>query len=261
MILPDPSKPDFSVPELSFRKSISSEVLEDRRTLLDIVDRQFCQQEQLSEFAAMDDFQGQALRMLLSDHVRNASDLSRESKQTKDRYGRHRVGQSVLMARRLVEAGCRFVTAAGYKHGQWDTHSNNDENLRETLTPILDQTLSALLEDLDERGLLDSTVLIATGEFGRTPDVNHRSGRDHWPHCWSLVVGGGGIQGGRIVGAGDDSGGCVAEQPVSIGDLYATVYKAMGIDWTKTYLTPVGRPVYIANGFDDEAGTPINELV
>ena len=261
MILPDPSKPDFSVPELSFPKSISRDALEDRRALLEIVDRQFRQQEQLSEFAAMDDFQGQALRMLLSDHVRNAFDLSQESNQTKDRYGRHRVGQSVLMARRLVEAGCRFVTAAGYKHGQWDTHSNNDENLRETLAPVLDQTLSALLEDLDERGLLDSTVVIVTGEFGRTPNINPKNGRDHWPHCWSLAVGGGGIQGGRIVGASDETGGYVAERPVSIGDLYATVYKAMGIDWSKTYMTPVGRPVYIANGFDDEAGVPINELI
>ena len=109
--------------------------------------------------------------------------------------------------------------------------------------------------------MLESTVVIATGEFGRTPGINPKKGRDHWPHCWSLVVGGGGIRGGQIVGASDETGGYVAERPVYIGDLYATVYKAMGIDWTKTYMTPVGRPIYIANGFNDEPGVPIKELI
>ena len=261
MILPDPSKPDFSVPDLSFPKSISSEAIEDRRTLLSIVDRHHRRMEEIGEFAKMDAFQEQALRMLLSPHVRKAFDLSQESEKAKERYGRHRVGQSVLLARRLVEAGCRFVTAAGYTHGQWDTHGENDERLREELAPKLDQTLSALLEDLDQRGLLESTVVIATGEFGRTADINHRKGRDHWPDCWSLVVGGGGIQGGQVIGASDERGAYVAERPVSIGDLYATIYKAMGIDWAKTYMTPVGRPIYIANGFDNKVGAPIKELI
>ena len=103
--------------------------------------------------------------------------------------------------------------------------------------------------------------MIATGEFGRTADINPGNGRDHWPDCWSLVVGGGGIRGGQIVGASDDRGAYVAERPTSIGDLYATVYKAMGIDWGKTYMTPVGRPIYIANGFDNKVGSPIQELI
>jgi hypothetical protein len=261
MILPDPSKSDFSVPDLGLPKSISSEAIEDRRTLLNIVDRNFRQKENLGEFSQMDTFQQQALQMLLSPHVRKAFDLSQESEKAKDRYGRHRVGQSVLLARRLVEAGCRFVTAAGYKHGQWDTHFENEKRLREALAPTLDQTLSALLEDLDQRGLLESTVVIATGEFGRTPQINPAKGRDHWPDCWSLVVGGGGIQGGQIVGASDERGAYVAERPVSIGDLYATVYKAMGIDWAKTYMSPIGRPLYIANGFDNKVGAPIKELI
>jgi len=261
LILPDPSKPDFHLPDLSLPKTVTTEVIQDRRTMLNIVDRHFRRKEELAEFAKMDSFQQQALKMLLDPHVKQAFDLSQESEKTKDRYGRHRVGQSVLLARRLVEAGCRFVTAAGYKHGQWDTHGDNENLLRGTLAPLLDHTLSALMEDLKDRGLLDSTVVLVTGEFGRTPVINPRGGRDHWPDCWSLLVGGGGIQGGSIVGASDKDGAYVADRPVSLGDLYATVYKAMGIDWTKTYMSPTARPVYIANGFDDMPGTPLKELI
>jgi len=209
----------------------------------------------------MDTFHEQALRMILSPHVKEAFNISRESEKTRDRYGRTRVGQSVLLARRLVEAGCRFVTAAGYTHGQWDTHGENDKRLRDTLAPTLDQSLSALMEDLAKRGLLESTVVLVTGEFGRTPTINPNRGRDHWPDCWSLLVGGGGIEGGRVVGASDERGANVAERPVSTGDLYATIYKAMGIDWTKTYMSPIGRPVYIANGFEDKMGEPLKELI
>ncbi len=261
MILPDPSQPDFAVPDLTLPKTITAEAIEDRRTLLKIVDQHYREKETAAEFAKMDTFQEQALRMVLSPHVKEAFDLSRETDKTKDRYGRGRVGQSVLLARRLVEAGCRFVTAAGYKHGQWDTHGDNEKRLRETLAPTLDQSLSALLEDLEQRGLLESTIVLVTGEFGRTPAINPAGGRDHWPDCWSLLVGGGGIRGGRIVGASDEKGAYVAQNPVSTGDLYATIYKAMGIDWTKTYMSPIGRPVYIANGFNDKMGEPLKELV
>jgi Protein of unknown function (DUF1501) len=261
MILPDPSKPDFHLPDLSLPKSLTTEAIDDRRTMLKIVDAAFREQEQMAEFSKMDAFEQQALKMLLDPHVKEAFDLSKESDKTKDRYGRHRPGQSVLLARRLVEAGCRFVTAAGYKHGQWDTHADNERLLRTSLTPILDQSLSALMEDLEQRGLLESTVVIVTGEFGRTPVINPKGGRDHWPDCWSLLVGGGGIQGGHVIGASDKDGAYVAERPVAVGDLYATVYKALGIDWTKTYMSPIARPVYIANGFNDTAGAPISDLI
>jgi uncharacterized protein (DUF1501 family) len=261
MVLPDPSQPDFKVPDLSLPKTISAESIDDGRTMLKIVDQYYRQKEEIAEFAKMDVFEEQALKMLLSPHVKEAFDLSKESEKTKDAYGRHRVGQSVLLARRLVEAGCRFVTAAGYKENQWDTHGDNEKHLRDDLVPYLDQTLSTLMEDLKQRGLLESTIVMVTGEFGRTPAINPNRGRDHWPDCWSLVVGGGGIPGGRIVGASDKDGAYVADRPVSLGDLYATVYKAMGIDWTKTYMSPIARPVYIANGFEDTAGTPIKELI
>jgi hypothetical protein len=261
MILPDPSKPDFHLPDLSLPKTVTAEAIADRSTMLNIVDRHFRQKEELAEFAKMDAFEEQALKMLLDPHVKQAFDLSQESEKLKDRYGRDRVGQSVLLARRLVESGCRFVTAAGYKHGQWDTHGENESRLRTTLAPMLDRSLSALMEDLKQRGLLDSTVVLVTGEFGRTPVINPKGGRDHWPDCWSLLVGGGGIAGGRIVGASDKNGAYVADKPVSIGDLYATIYKAMGIDWTKTYMSPISRPIYIANGFDDTPGAPVKELI
>ena len=262
MVLPDPSKPDFQLPTLSLPKSVTCR--SHRRSTDDagnIVIVTSAAKNSLAEFAKMDAFEEQALKMLLDPRVKQAFDLSQESEKTKDQYGRHRVGQSVLLARRLVEAGCRFVTASGYKHGQWDTHNDNEDRLRNTLAPLLDQSLSALMEDLKQRGLLESTVVLVTGEFGRTPVINPKAGRDHWPDCWSLVVGGGGIQGGCIVGASDKDGAYVADRPVSIGDLYATVYKAMGIDWTKTYMSPIARPVYIANGFDDTPGIPLKELI
>jgi hypothetical protein len=261
MILPDPSASGFAVPDLSLPKTLTAEAIEDGRALLNVVDRRFRAHETSAEFARLDTFQEQALRMVLSPSVKKAFDLSQESTKTKDRYGRHRVGQSVLLARRLVESGCRFVTAAGYTHGAWDTHSDSDKNMREKLAPALDQSFSALLEDLNQRGLLESTIVIASGEFGRTPVVNPARGRDHWPDCWSLVMGGGGIQGGQIIGASDEQGAYVADRPVSVGDVYATIYKAMGIDWQKQYMSPIGRPVYIANGFDDKGGAPIQGLI
>ena len=164
----------------------------------------------------------------------------------------------------MVEAGCRFVTLEGWNKEamhDWDTHYRNDYFLQEELVPPFDQALSALLEDLKQRGLLESTLVLVMGEFGRTPHINPGRGRDHWGHCWSLVLGGGGIKGGQVIGASDERGAYVAERLVTIGDLFATVYKALGIDWTKTYLGPGRRPIYIANSIDDKQGEPVHELI
>ncbi len=261
MILTDPSKPGFHVPDLALPKTITPEEVEDGREMLKIVDQYYRQKEETAEFAKMDTFEEQALKMILSPTVKNAFDLTQEPDKMKDAYGRNRPGQSALLARRLVEAGCRFVTAAGYKANEWDTHAANEKHLKEDLSPLLDQTLSAMLEDLDQRGLLKTTVVLVAGEFGRTPVINPNGGRDHWPDCWSLLIGGGGIEGGQIIGASDKDGAYVEDRPVSLGDLFATVYKAMGVDWTKTYDSPIGRPIYIANGFGDTAGAPLKELV
>ena len=127
--------------------------------------------------------------------------------------------------------------------------------------PPLDQSLSALLQDLDQRGLLETTIVLAMGEFGRTPHINPDNGRDHWPHCWSLVIGGGGIQGGQVVGASDEKGAYVEDEMVTMGDLFATIYKAFGIDWEKEYMTRIGRPIKIANSISDKTGSPIDQLI
>ena len=159
-----------------------------------------------------------------------------------------------------MESGSRFITAAGHDLNGWDTHSNNDSrNIKQTAK--LDESLPVLLEDLHQRGLLESTIVVVMGEFGRSPHHNSKAGRDHWPHCWSLLLGGGGIEGGKVVGASDDRGAYVAERRVTIGDLFATLYKAFGIDWHKEYMSPIGRPVKIANSIDDETGQPVTELI
>lgn len=261
MILPDPSQKDFKLPDLVLPQSVSVADLEDRRGVLKMVSDAFRRNVVSAEYSTMDAFREQATKMILSPSVRDAFDLTKESEKVKDAYGRNRFGQSVLLSRRLIEAGSRFVTVAGYKHGAWDTHSDNDKTHRDVLVPPLDQGLSHLLDDLEQRGMLDSTIVLIMGEFGRTPFVNPNKGRDHWPHCWSLAMGGGGIKGGQVIGASDDKGAYVADREVSIGDIFATVYKALGIDWEKTYMTPIGRPIKIANSFDDKVGVPLKELV
>lgn len=202
MMIPDPSQKNFQITDLSLPEALSIDQVEDRRSFLKIVDRLYRQKEEIAEHISMDVFTEQALKMILSPTVKRAFDISQESEKTKEDYGRVSFGQSVLLARRLVEGGCRFVTAywTPAEVGNWDTHGENDKGHRKK-APLLDQTLSALLEDLEQRGLLESTIVIVMGEFGRTPHVNPKGGRDHWSHCWSLLLGGGGIRGGQVIGA------------------------------------------------------------
>ena len=171
------------------------------------------------------------------------------------------IGQSALLARRLVEAGSRFVTAAGYHSNSWDTHAKNDKGI--AIACVRRWTGRCPRSSMTWRsaGLLESTVVLAMGEFGRTPFQNPDRGRDHWPTCWSLALGGGGIKGGQVVGASDESGANVTSRDDDMGDLYATIYKAFGIDWTKEYETPIGRPIKIANSLDDGTASPIPEVI
>lgn len=260
MTIPDPSADDFEVPNLSLPKSLMPAAVENRRMFLNEVDRLYRSKVESVEHAKLDAFMDKAWSMILTPGVGDAFDLSKESKKTTEAYGHDSVGQSLLLARRLVEAGTRFVTAAGFHGNSWDTHLDNDKGHRDRLTPPLDRALSALIDDLDQRGLYDSTVVLAMGEFGRTPHINPGRGRDHWPLCWSLVLGGGGLKTGQVVGESDQQGAVIVDRPISIGDVFATVYKAMGIDWHKEYMTPVGRPIKIANSFDDLTGVPVSEL-
>ena len=157
------------------------------------------------------------------------------------------LGQACLLARRLVENGVRFVTASnGYY--KWDHHAKVFENLGDRYLPELDRALAALIEDLDERGLLATTLVIATGEFGRTPEVNVNAGRDHWPNVFSILVAGAGVPGGQVWGSSDADGMYVRDNPVEIPDLVATVYSKIGVDFNKEYLTPIGRPFRLSEG-------------
>ena len=263
-IIPEPGAKDFKVTDLVLPDEVSVDALHARHAFLKLVDERYRQMENQANFAKVDSFNERALNLITSPAVRNAFDLTQESEKTKEAYGPGRFGQGTLLARRLVEAGCRFVTIDGWnkeaKH-DWDTHYRNDYYVKEELVPPLDRALSTLLVDLEARGLFESTIVLVMGEFGRTPNINPGRGRDHWGHCWSLVLGGGGIKGGQVVGASDERGAYVAERLVTIGDLFATVYKALGIDWTKTYTGPGRRPIYIANSIGDKQGEPVHELV
>ncbi len=263
-IIPEPGAKDFKVTDLVLPDEVSVDALHARHAFLKLVDERYRQMENHANFATVDSYNERALNLITSPAVRNAFDLSQESEKIKEAYGPGRFGQGTLLARRLVEAGCRFVTIDGWnkeaKH-DWDTHYRNDYYVKEELVPPLDRALSTLLVDLEARGLFESTIVLVMGEFGRTPNINPGRGRDHWGHCWSLVLGGGGIKGGQVVGASDERGAYVAERLVTIGDLFATVYKALGIDWTKTYLGPGRRPIYIANSIGDKQGEPVHELV
>ena len=257
----DPNSEGFQVQDLSLPKAISPKRLEDRRSLLALMDETYRRKMEMAEAFKMDSFTEQAVNMVLSPEVREAFDLSKESEKTRDAYGRTGFGQSLLLSRRLVEAGSRFVTAAGHDLNGWDTHADNDKKHRDNLVPGLERSLPVLLDDLEARGLLESTLVLVMGEFGRTPRFNSKGGRDHWPHCWSMILGGGGVEGGKVVGASDERGAFVAERMVSMGDVHATVYKAFGIDWTKEYMSPIGRPIKIANSIDDTTGQPVHELI
>ena len=261
MCIPDPSKPGFEVTDLSLPKKVSQAAVESRSAFLKVVDRHYRELDETAQHTNMDAFTAQAWKMILTPAVRDAFDLSKESEKMKERYGKDAVGQSALLARRLVEAGSRFVTAAGYHGNSWDTHSDNDKGHRDRLAPTLDRTLTALVDDLDERGLLSTTLVVAMGEFGRTPMINPNLGRDHWPNCWSMALAGAGIKTGQVVGASDERGANVTDRVVSMGDLYATIYKTLGIDWTKEYMSPIGRPLKIANSLDDRTGEPVKELL
>jgi uncharacterized protein (DUF1501 family) len=174
----------------------------------------------------------------------------------RERYGRHTWGQSHLLARRLVEAGTRFVTTVNGPSITWDTHKDNFNTLKNRLVPPMDQAYAALLDDLEERGLLDTTLVIWMGEFGRTPKINVDAGRDHWPGCYSVLLAGGGIRGGQVIGSSDDIGAFPKERPVTPAEIHATVFAALGYDVRSiSYESTDGRPIPLTDG------TPMPELV
>ncbi len=242
----DPGAANFRVPNLSLAADVSAVRLGQRRGLLQRL------QPNRSGEPAVQDFdvnQAKAFSLVTSPQVQRAFDLAREPAPVRERYGRHSWGQSHLLARRLIEAGVRFVTTVNGPSIIWDTHQNNFNRLKTQLVPPMEQAYAALLDDLESRGLLDSTLVLWLGDFGRTPIINKDAGRDHWPHCYSMVLAGGGIRGGQIIGESDAHAAYPRQNPVAPADIHATVFTALGYDpHGITYLSPEGRPFPLSEG-------------
>ncbi len=247
----DPNDPNFRVRDLAQPPGVTPQTLERRKTLLEAVDSLAGHIQGNDQIATYDEFGQKAAQMVLSPEAQAAFDINKEDAKTRDAYGRTEFGQSCLMARRLVEAGVRFVTV---NNGGWDHHKKIFEGL-EKKTPDFDTGFSMLVRDLDQRGLLKDTLLVAFGEFGRTPKINKDAGRDHWGRAGSLIFAGAGVQGGRVIGATDKNGAFVTDRPVRPADVCWTVYESLGIDPSKELRTPEGRPVSILS-----EGAPVKEL-
>jgi uncharacterized protein (DUF1501 family) len=251
----DPSAAGFTVRDIVPPPSLDADRLDDRRALLARVDRfaRAAEARANSAAGAVNVFRQKAFDLMTSPEARRAFDIAAEPEKLRDRYGRTSLGQSCLMARRLVEAGVRCVTV---DHSNWDTHSDNFRTLKKDLLPQLDAAMSTLFADLSERGMLESTLVVVAGEFGRTPRINKDAGRDHWGPAFTVALGGGGLAGGRVVGRTDARAERPADRPVGPEDLAATLFHQLGIDPDEEFLTPEGRPVKIAND-----GKVIRELL
>jgi hypothetical protein len=253
----DPNSPDFRLPELSLPGNLSPERLSNRREMLRLIDRQ----TELLEFSAkargIDAHYERAMTMLSAPAIKQAFDLSAEPDAVRERYGRTTYGQGCLLARRLVEAGARFINVyfaqfIGGCTGGWDTHGFNDKPmypiLKKYLLPITNQTLPTLLEDLEQRGMLDETLVVWVGEFGRSPRINKLAGRDHWPRCYTALLAGGGVKRGHVHGSSDRLGAYPANDPVRPEDLAATMFHLLGIDPRTEIHDALNRPLPISAG-------------
>lgn len=238
--------------------------VQSRKGLLQQVDAELRRVERRHGAVPFDRTQERAFSLITSSQARAAFDLGHEDPRLIDRYGRTLFGQSTLIARRLVEAGVRFINVTWdlfwdriqIDYDAWDTHTRNHAILKENKLPGLDQTFSALMEDLDSRGLLDETLIVVMSEMGRTPKINGNAGRDHWTFCYSVMFAGAGIRGGTVHGASDAQAAYVKDLPVSTGDVCATVLSCLGIDPEMTVPDRSGRPVMVANG-----GRAIGEIM
>ena len=243
---------DLGASRIDPKEAIDRKVLSSRLGLLGHLD-QF--QGIGNSVTDMDYFRNLATDMLMSPNVRNAFDLDLESQATKDKFGNHICGQSMLLARRLVQAEVPIVTVAcsagdlnGSAGDHWDTHADNFNRIKNTMLPAFDRPAAALLDDLDERGMLDETLVVFLTEFGRTPKINKNAGRDHYPSCYSVAFAGAGIQGGQVYGKSDKSGSEPAENACGPADLHATIFEAFGINHKTTITDRLGRPFPISDG-------------
>lgn len=267
----DPNADNFSVPNLGVSGKLK-ERLDDRMTLLDSFDKLQRNVDRSGSLEAMDHFNERAVNLLTSERAKQAFDISLESEATRERYGRHKWGQRALLARRLVEAGVTFVTMQMQNPGvpggigNWDIHAVNGHLFDDTRArlPIFDRAISALIEDLYDRGLDKKVMLVVTGEFGRTPRINPQKGtrsgviqpgRDHWPGAMSVLVSGGGMRMGQVIGSTTSNGAYAQDNKLDPNDLLASIYRFLGIDSTATFPDHAGRPMPIL-----PKGAPISEL-
>jgi hypothetical protein len=249
-LMTDPSKENFKVPDLLPPPEIGEARLARRRKLRSIVEETVSNFEASDNAKLLDSNFDAAFRMMTSEQARAAFDLSKEPKEVRERYGMNRFGQCCLLSRRLIEAGVRFVTVntflTVFNEITWDIHGSNPftsiEGMKNIVAPMYDQAYTALLEDLEQRGMLGNTMVCNLAEFGRTPRVNPAGGRDHWPQCWTIYFAGGGVQGGRVVGRSDPIGGVPAERPVDPSEVVATIYRSLGLDLETKLPGPQGRP-------------------
>jgi hypothetical protein len=247
----DPNQANFRVEEIPSGDAVPAQAAQRRQNILQAIDslaRDVRENDQLQTFG---EFQQRATDLILSGEARNAFVVDRESNTTRDRYGRTTFGQSCLLARRLMERDIRFVTV---NYGGWDHHAQIWNNLNRKL-PEFDQGFSALIDDLDQRGLLESTLVVCMGEFGRTPRINRDTGRDHWGPAASLLFAGAGTRGGLVLGQTDRMGAYVTRRPVAPADVAYTIYDAVGVDPHRWLMHPEGRPVEIL-----DRGEPVREL-
>jgi len=247
----DPSDPNFKVPDMLPPDYLSALRVDRRKNWREMVDRTVSKFETSQDARLLDSTFHQAYTLMSSQKARDAFDLSKEPEKVREKYGLNRFGQSCLLARRMIEAGVRFVTVNMFEtvfdEITWDIHGSKPFSpiscYRDLVGPMYDMAYSALLEDLSARGLLADTLIVSTGEFGRTPKVNPAGGRDHWPQCWTMMMAGGGVKGGEIYGASDEIGGAPRDNPSTPAQIAATVYQALGIPLELELPGSQGRPI------------------
>jgi uncharacterized protein (DUF1501 family) len=242
----NPNAAGFSVRDITLPRGIDMRRLERRRSMLQTIDAlQRKLDLQVSEYEALDRHYQAALNLITAPETKRAFELGQENPRLRDHYGRTQFGQSCLLARRLIEAGVRVLTLSD---GGWDTHENNFRALKQTRVPPIDQGLPALLADLDDRGLLDSTLVVWMTDFGRTPQINAAAGRDHWASAGFVVMAGAGVPGGAVLGRTDEEGSRVTQNEYFTEDVAATIYTKLGIPLDSITMTPDGRPIRLNEG-------------
>jgi hypothetical protein len=248
----DPANEGFRVRDLELPGGVDQQRFGRRRNMLEAVNQYFTSKEQADSLDAVDTFYQRAYSMLSNEKARAAFDLEQEDAATRDRYGRNTAGARMLLARRLVEAGVRFVSLT---YGGWDHHDNIEGAMRGQ-TPPLDQGFATLIRDLEERGMLDSTLVCLCTEFGRTPKINQTGGRDHWPKVFTTVMAGGGLKKGIVYGSSNSTASEPEDNPLTVEDWATTLYDRLGIVADKELMAPGDRPIEIVDG-----GRVIKEII